>query len=328
MLIPVILSGGAGTRLWPLSRELYPKQFLPLVGERTMIQETALRSAGLPDVAAPIVVCNEAHRFLVAEQLRQVGVNAAGDAARTGRAQHGAGGRGRGARGAGRDAKSARRREPTLLLVLPADHVLADTAAFRRAVELRCPPRARALVTFGVVPTHAETGYGYIRAAAATGPVRPVAAFVEKPDAAKRAPQFVASGDYLWNSGMFLLPAPGYLDELERLDPAMLAACRQGLRGRGARPRLHPPRSAAFEACRVRFDRLRGDGKDRSRGRRAARCRLERRRVLGFAAGRACRHDAAGNVTHGDVLTEDSTDCLLLFDRPAGRHRRARWLTW
>src|SRR5262245_580939 len=218
MLIPVILSGGAGTRLWPLSRELYPKQFLPLVGERTMIQETALRASGLPGLTGPVVVCNEAHRFLVAEQLRQVGIEprsivlepvgrntapavavAALAALAKSQVQGDAG-------------------EP-LLLVLPADHVLADTADFRKAVTEAIPAaRAGRLITFGVVPTHPETGYGYIRQGAGSGAVRPVARFVEKPDAA-RAREFVAGGDYLWNSGMFLLPAKTYLEELGRLDP-------------------------------------------------------------------------------------------------------------
>src|SRR5512134_1003513 len=199
MLIPVILSGGAGTRLWPLSRELYPKQFLPLVGERTMIQDTALRTEGLPGIAAPIVVCNEAHRFLVAEQLRQVGVTPQSILLEP----------------VGRNTAPAVAiaalvalanvkpgDEPPLLLVLPADHVLADAGAFRGAVESALPAaREGRLVTFGVVPTQAETGYGYIRRGAGEGPVRPVAEFVEKPDAA-RAVEFLAGGNYFWNSGM------------------------------------------------------------------------------------------------------------------------------
>ncbi|MGH8196602.1 MAG: mannose-1-phosphate guanylyltransferase, partial [Steroidobacteraceae bacterium] len=198
MLIPVILSGGAGTRLWPLSRELYPKQFLPLVGERTMIQETALRSIGLPEVSGPIVVCNEAHRFLVAEQLRQIriepraillepaGRNTAPAVAIA-------------ALAAIAGDASARGASEPLLLVLPADHVLEDVAAFRRAVATAIPAaREGRFVTFGVVPTHPETGYGYIRQGAGEDAVRPVAEFVEKPDAA-RAKEFVASGDYFWN---------------------------------------------------------------------------------------------------------------------------------
>ena len=307
MLIPVILSGGAGTRLWPLSRELYPKQFLPLVGERTMIQDTALRAAAVADVALPIVVCNEAHRFLVAEQLRQVGVapqsillepvgrNTAPAVAIA-------------ALAALTHAKAGES-EP-LLLVLPADHVLTDVQAFARAV-LAALPAARdgRFVTFGVVPTAPETGYGYIRQGPGSGAVRPVAAFVEKPDA-KRAAQFIAAGDYLWNSGMFLLPARAYLDELERLQPEILAACRKA---HGAAIRdldfVRLERSA-FEACPA-------DSIDY-----AVMEKTDRAAIVPLAAGwsdvgswaslqDALPADSAGNVVRGDVVAEDSKDCLL-----------------
>ncbi len=287
MLVPVILSGGAGTRLWPLSRELYPKQFLPLVGERTMIQETALRTAGLPDVAAPIVVCNEAHRFLVAEQMRELGITpqaillepigrntapAVAVAALAALAGH---------------ARNPGKGGAPVLLVLPADHVLKDVESLGRAVTTALPAaREGRLVTFGVVPTQAETGYGYIRQGGGDGPVRPVAEFVEKPDAA-RAKAFVASGDYFWNSGMFLLPAQGYLDELGRQDPKMLEACRKGLRGGRGRPGFRAPRQGRLRGLPRRFHRLRRDGKDEPRGRGAAVCGLERRRVIRGAAGRA-----------------------------------------
>ena len=310
MLIPVILSGGAGTRLWPLSREHYPKQFLPLVGEHTMIQETALRTAGLPEVVGPIVVCNEAHRFLVAEQLREIGfvpraillepvgrntapaVAVAAMAALAGRA---------------RDAGD--QSEP-LLLVLPADHVLGDVAAFRRAVvaAMRAAREGR-LVTFGVVPTHAETGYGYIRQGGRTGEARPVAEFVEKPDAA-RAKAFVESGDYFWNSGMFLLPAQGYLDELGRLDPAMLDACRKAFAAAASDLDFMRLDRASFEACRA-------DSIDY-----AVMEKTQRAAVVPLSAGwsdvgswaalqDALPADTAGNVTRGDVVAEDATDCLL-----------------
>ncbi len=310
MLIPVILSGGAGTRLWPLSRELYPKQFLPLVGDRTMIQDTALRTAKLPEVAAPIVVCNEAHRFLVAEQLRQVGVEpqaillepvgrntgpAVAIAALAALAAP--------KRQEGRDSAP-------LLLVLPADHVLADVGAFRRAVEAAIPAaRDGRFVTFGVVPTHPETGYGYIRQGTGSGLVRPVAAFVEKPDAA-RAEDFVKSGDYLWNSGMFLLPAQGYLEELGRLHPAMLAACRQAFSAAARDLDFVRLDQAAFEACRA-------DSIDY-----AVMEKTDRASIVPLAAGwsdvgswaslqAALPPDASGNVTRGDVVSEDSNDCLL-----------------
>ena len=230
MLVPVILSGGSGTRLWPLSRELYPKQLLPLVGKRTMLQDTALRLVGMADVAAPVVVCNEQQRFMVAEQLRQVDVqpqsillepvgrNTAPAVAVAAMAAMGTVPEG------DRSVPSDRSEEP-LLLVLPADHVIRDVAAFQAAVA-RAVPAAREgkLVTFGIVPTHAETGYGYIRKGDGAGPVVPVAEFVEKPDT-ERAARFVASGDYLWNSGMFMFSARRYLEELDKFAPRMRETC-------------------------------------------------------------------------------------------------------
>jgi mannose-1-phosphate guanylyltransferase / mannose-6-phosphate isomerase len=227
-LIPVLLSGGSGTRLWPLSRETHPKQFQPLVGERSLLQATWLRLAGLPDTGAPIVVANEEHRFMVAEQLRQVGVvpsalllepvgrNTAPAIAVAALQAMAAGG------------------DP-LLLVLPSDHVIGDEAAFRTAVQHARPAAAAgALVTFGIVPSAPETGYGYIRAGAALDPaagdppVRRVDAFVEKPDLAT-AQAYVAGGDHFWNSGMFLFRASRYLGELQRFAPAMVAAAREAL---------------------------------------------------------------------------------------------------
>jgi mannose-1-phosphate guanylyltransferase/mannose-6-phosphate isomerase len=300
MLIPVILSGGAGTRLWPLSRELYPKQFLPLVGERTMIQETALRTAGLPDVAAPIVVCNEAHRFLVAEQLREIGIapqaillepvgrNTAPAVAIA-------------ALAAVARARGAGEQESPILLVLPADHALSDVASLQRAVIAAVPAaREGRLVTFGVVPTQPETGYGYIRQGGGEGPVRPVAEFVEKPDAAK-AQAFVRSGDYLWNSGIFLLTAQHYLDELDRLDPAMLAACREAFERAADDLDFVRLDKAAFAACRA-------DSIDV-----AVMEKTNRAVVVPLSAGwsdvgsfaslqDALESDDKGNVTRGDVF--------------------------
>ena len=309
MLIPVILSGGSGTRLWPLSRELYPKQFLPLVGERTMIQETALRTAGLPDVAAPLVVCNEAHRFLVAEQLRELGIEPQAillepEGRNTAPAVAVA------ALAAIARARGAGKRETPVLLVLPADHVMSDVSSLERAVAAALPAaRAGRLVTFGVVPTQAETGYGYIRQGPGDGAVRPVAQFVEKPDAA-RAQEFVRSGDYLWNSGMFLLPAQGYLDELGRLDGTMLAACRNAFERATSDLDFVRLDKGAFSGCRAdsidyavmeKTDRasvvaLSGDWSD----------------VGSFATLQdALEPDARGNVTRGDVFAEDARDCLL-----------------
>ncbi|MCW2067072.1 UNVERIFIED_ORG: mannose-1-phosphate guanylyltransferase/mannose-6-phosphate isomerase [Stenotrophomonas maltophilia] len=219
-IVPVILSGGSGTRLWPLSREAYPKQFLPLVGDDTMLQATWKRVASIAG-AAPIVVANQEHRFMAAEQLREckvlpqalilepVGRNTA-PAIAIAALQALAG---------GNDA---------LLLVLPSDHVVRNEAAFHAAVkQAAVAAEAGKLVTFGIVPTAPETGYGYIKAATGEG-VRAVDRFVEKPDQAT-AEKYVASGEYYWNSGMFLFKASRYLKELETLQPAILAACRAAL---------------------------------------------------------------------------------------------------
>ncbi|HEX7081025.1 MAG TPA: mannose-1-phosphate guanylyltransferase/mannose-6-phosphate isomerase [Gammaproteobacteria bacterium] len=225
-VIPVILSGGAGTRLWPLSRELRPKQFLPLVTERTMLQETYLRTRALAELLRPpIVVCNEAHRFLVAEQMRAAGAEpqtivlepegrntapAVAVAARV--ALEGAGA------------------EDPLLLVLPADHVIADTGAFVAAVRIALEPAARGcLVTFGVVPDRPETGYGYLRKGepgSADGGWYRLEQFVEKPDLST-ALDYVKSNAYLWNSGMFVFSARKYLEELERHAPDIAAAAQR-----------------------------------------------------------------------------------------------------
>jgi mannose-1-phosphate guanylyltransferase/mannose-6-phosphate isomerase len=216
-LQPVLLSGGSGTRLWPLSREMYPKQFLPLVDDDTMLQATWKRIAPLASLP-PIVVANETHRFLAAEQLRvldvsnpaillePVGRNTAPAIAAAALQAMATGG------------------DP-LLLVLPSDHVIADAPAFRAAVMVASAAAEQgALVTFGIVPTGAETGFGYIQAASGDG-VRKVLRFVEKPDAAT-AQGYLDAGGYYWNSGMFLFRASRYLQELERLRPDILAATR------------------------------------------------------------------------------------------------------
>ena len=222
-MIPVILSGGSGTRLWPLSREAYPKQFLALAGTDTMLQATWRRVEAIAS-GAPILVANEEHRFMVAEQMREVGCTPAAVilepvARNTAPAI------------AVAALQATRTGDDPLLLVLPSDHVIRDDEAFRAAVvEASAVAMAGSLVTFGIKPSAAETGYGYIRAGAplTDGRVRAVAEFVEKPDAATAA-GYVASGDYVWNSGMFLFRASAFLAELERLEPAMLEACRTAI---------------------------------------------------------------------------------------------------
>ncbi|MDA0704731.1 MAG: mannose-1-phosphate guanylyltransferase/mannose-6-phosphate isomerase [Proteobacteria bacterium] len=240
---PVILSGGAGTRLWPLSRPHFPKQFIALTSGRTMLQETALRVSDPAVFAAPVVVCSDEHRFVVAEQMRAVGPAPAAimlePVARNTAPAIAAAADWLG----GGDA---------LMLVLPSDHVIRDTAAFRAAVN-RAATAAEAgwLVTFGIAPDQPETGYGYIaRGAALEGcdGAYKVARFTEKPDA-ETAARYLAQGDHAWNSGMFLFRADTYLAELERLQPAMAESCRRAVSA--ARGDLDFLRldEAAFAAC-------------------------------------------------------------------------------
>ncbi|MCX7034399.1 MAG: mannose-1-phosphate guanylyltransferase/mannose-6-phosphate isomerase [Arenimonas sp.] len=243
-IVPVLLSGGSGTRLWPLSRETHPKQFQPLVGDGSLLQATWRRIEGLAGIAAPIVVANEEHRFMVAEQLRQLGVAPAAlllepvgrntaPAIAVAALQAMAGG------------------DDPLLLVLPSDHVIRDVPAFHAAVQAAAPAAGQgALVTFGIMPTGPETGYGYIKAASPPvgAGVRPVERFVEKPDLAT-AEAYVASGDYFWNSGMFLFRASRFLDELQRFAPAMVAAARAALAGAQRDADFLRLDRAAFEAC-------------------------------------------------------------------------------
>ena len=301
MLTPVILSGGAGTRLWPLSRELYPKQLLALTGTRTMLQQTALRLEGL-GAAPPVIVCNEAHRFLVAEQLRQLKVAPRAIVLEpVGRNTAPAIALGAHAAVKGLTADSP---DP-VLLVLPADHVIRDIPAFQRAVRLALPAAEQGqLVTFGIVPTAAETGYGYIQRGAASGALHRIARFIEKPDA-KRAGEFVKSGDYYWNSGMFMFGARRYLTELARLAPQMARVCEAAFAS--ARSDLEFTRIApeSFADCP-------SDSIDYAVMEKTADAV-----VVPLAAGwsdvgswaslaEAVEADARGNVAHGDVISEDS----------------------
>ncbi|MFU8765640.1 MAG: mannose-1-phosphate guanylyltransferase, partial [Haliea sp.] len=238
MLTPVLLSGGVGSRLWPVSRELHPKQFLPLAGELTMLQQTLERTGNL-EASAPVVVCNEEHRFMVAEQLRQVGIAPSALILEpVGRNT---------APAVALAALQELARDPeVILLVLPADHIIQDAAAFAEAVT-RALPLARdgRLMTFGVVPQAPETGYGYIRCGAALGEdLYALEAFVEKPDA-DTAQSYLDSGSYLWNSGMFLLRAATYLEQLGEFQPDMLDCCRRAMDGATVDMDFIRPRAAA-----------------------------------------------------------------------------------
>ena len=220
MITPVIMAGGTGSRLWPLSRSLYPKQFLALTGDNTMLQETLCRLSPL-DVSAPLVICNEEHRFIVAEQLRSIDKTGSIILEPVGRNT---------APAIALAAEVTLSNDP-LLLVLAADHVIQDTAAFTHAVNSAVPlAQAGKLVTFGIVPTQAHTGYGYIKRGNAVSDSSgfDVNAFVEKPNSSV-ATEYVESGQYYWNSGMFLIKASRYLQELEKYYPEISTACAKAL---------------------------------------------------------------------------------------------------
>ncbi len=299
-MIPVILSGGSGTRLWPLSREAYPKQFLPLVDDDSMLQATWRRVAPLAS-AAPLVVANEEHRFMVAEQLRQVGCTPAAILLEPV-------GRNTAPAIAVAALQATARGDDPLLLVLPSDHVITDADAFRQAVQMAATAAGEGkLVTFGIVPSGPETGYGYIRAASGQG-VRAVAQFVEKPDAAT-ATDYVASGDYFWNSGMFLFRASVYLAELERHQPAMLAACRAALDAATRDADFVRLDKTAFTACP-------SDSIDY-----AVMEKTTDAAVLPISVGwndvgswsalwDVAEQDGDGNAHHGDVLAQDCRNTL------------------
>ena len=299
-LQPVILSGGSGTRLWPLSRELYPKQLLCLVGEQTLLQQAVARLDGLEDVSAPVFVCNEEHRFLVAEQLREMNVTPA-DIVLEPVGRNTAPALTLAALGATAGG------EDPLLLVMPADHVIRDIAAFHKAVRQasKLAEQGR-LVTFGIVPQSAETGYGYIRRRQG----HEVAAFVEKPDA-KTAAGYLQSGEYLWNSGMFLLRASVWLDELRQQQPKILDACEVALRGSRRDGDFRRIAKDAFVLCPN--DSI--DYAVMEKTRRAAVVPLD----AGWsdigawsALWQVCSQDPSGNVVQGDVVAHDTRNALLI----------------
>jgi mannose-1-phosphate guanylyltransferase len=303
LLTPVILAGGSGTRLWPLSRQLYPKQFLPLLGVKTLLQQTIERLQGL-DCQAPIVVCNEEHRFLAAEQLRQTGIDDGAiilepvpknTAPAIALAAH----------------EALRRDEEAMLLVLPADHLIEDTASFHAAVKKALAAAKEGnLVTFGIVPHRPETGYGYIRRGREQSKeVFSVLAFVEKPDEAT-AKEYLKTGEYYWNSGMFLFGAKDYLEELERHAPDMADSCEK-----------------AFSRVKKDLDFLRIDEKAFATCPKdsidyAVMEKTKKAMVVPLDAGwndigswaslhDVCPKDENKNCVTGDVLTEDTENCLV-----------------
>ena len=313
-LQPVILCGGSGTRLWPLSREQYPKQLLALTGKETMLQATARRiDASLAgtgtQVLAPIVVGNEDYRFITAEQLRQVGVAPAAVVLEP----------------VGRNTAPAlalaalaalEGGADPVLVVMPADHIIDDVKAFRAAVASAAAyAEADKLVTFGIRPTSAETGYGYICAGAALagpGGGRMINAFVEKPDA-PTAERYLASGEYLWNAGIFVMRASVWLERLGAMRPEIVEACRAAFAARSADRDFLRVGREAFSACpadsidyAVMEKLATGDGV-----------------VIPFAAGwsdvgawdalwQIDGKDGDGNVLRGDVMAVNTRDTLAI----------------
>jgi mannose-1-phosphate guanylyltransferase/mannose-6-phosphate isomerase len=324
---PVILSGGSGTRLWPLSREYYPKQLLAPFGDQTLLQTTIGRLEGLEqateghsfEVSRPVVICSEEHRFLVAEQLRvsrhecgplmlePVGRNTAPAATLA--------------------ALQANAENPrSVMLIMPADHLIADVGRFHRAVLAGGELAERGyIVTFGIVPTRAETGYGYIRKGKSLGGVASdastVARFVEKPDAAT-ARAYVESGDYLWNSGMFMVTAADWLMAIERFRPDILSACRDAY-FRGVRDGdFYRLNKEAFVACPsdsidyAVMERITDESRV-AQGMKAAVIPLDAgwSDVGAFSSlWEVLPHDGAGNIFRGDVVAEDTRDSLLFSE--------------
>ena len=309
MIIPVILAGGSGTRLWPLSREQYPKQLLSLVDDRTMLQNTVLRLTSFEGVGNILVLCNEDHRFMVAEQLRAIGVPDASIVLEPV-------GRNTAPAVAVAALKALEMSKDAVLMVLPADHSIQEVEALHKAIEAgRDLARNDFLITFGIVPKSPETGYGYIRKGApvsdngSTGQAVSIAEFVEKPDAAT-AELYLKSGDYCWNSGMFMFRADRVLSELERFVPDIVASCRKAVDEGRKDLDFFRLGKEAFSACP-------SDSIDY-----AVMEKTDRGAMIPLSAGwndlgswdalwQVGQKDVQGNVIRGDVLTHDVKNSFL-----------------
>ena len=300
MIFPVILSGGSGSRLWPLSREFFPKQLLALASEYSLLQDTAKRLEGLADSADPLVVCNEEHRFLVAEQFRKIGQSLTDIILEP----------------IGRNTAPALTlaaltlidsNDDATMLVMPADHLIQKPAIFhdiiKQGLELS---DAGKLVTFGIVPMSPETGYGYIK----KGNDYRVEAFVEKPDI-KTAEGYLKSGDYLWNSGMFLMKASVWLEEIRKYQPDIIAKCKAAIDSGSRDNDFYRVENDAFASCPSNsIDYAVMENTDKAA-------------VVPMDAGwsdigawsslwEVLQQDAEGNVLQGDAKVHDTTGSLLI----------------
>ncbi|KPQ21408.1 mannose-1-phosphate guanylyltransferase/mannose-6-phosphate isomerase [Halomonas sp. HL-93] len=304
MIQPVILSGGSGTRLWPLSREQMPKQFLRLTSPQSLLQQTLARLDGINALPA-MVIGHHRHRFLMAEQLREI------DAAA--RLILEPEGRNTAPAIACAALLACQSGDDPLLLVLPADHVIGDVAAFQHSVDKAVPLAEQGyLVTFGVVPTHPETGYGYIASGEPLGGGYHLKAFIEKPDA-ERAAQLVKNGDTLWNSGMFLLRASTYLAELQRLQPAMGDACARAVSG--AHRDLDFLRLGEDAFCQCPADSIDYAVMEHCQHAAVVPLAAQWSDIGSFDALRAAATpDANGNVSHGDVWLTETQDSLVMAE--------------
>ncbi len=307
-LIPVVMAGGAGTRLWPMSRSLFPKQFLPLVNDTSMLQDTFARLNGL-DYSRPLVICGEDHRFTVAEQLRTDAVKNVGIILEPA-GRNTAPAVALAALQALADRSETLNEKDVLILVLAADHVIKDVNAFQRAVNTATThAQAGKLVTFGIVPQAPETGYGYIRQGSPIGDAFTVAQFVEKPDRAT-AESYVASGNYLWNSGMFLFRAKGYLDELQAWRPDIYQACVQSHAAQSRDADFIRPAKDAFLQCPD--DSIDYAVMEKTKDAVVVPMDCGWSDVGSWSAlWDVASKDASGNALHGDVIAHDTRNSYI-----------------